>query len=417
MQIFKKLFLISILIGFLPGCELSDPDEEPVVDAPVEETGEDKKEMLDLFHGSGYEGLFQDPDHMILLGTKRGLERPFTRLYRINKNGVQDTTFMDTELYNTATSIGWQNLRLGHDGHILVKGEFTIDNKIYKLVKLDRNGKIDYQFLDNLPPEFIEKPGINDPWLMSVKQHGNFYFAVFDRHVVKIDGTGSIQNDFELRFPYQSFTDVGQFKTLTVLPDGKLMLLGQFKHIVGGKTYRDLMRILPNGKIDNSFTFNYELVAMQMEIHNDYMGSAYRMLPLLDGGYLLQGNFKALRDKSTAVEYEHDYLVKLTSDFSIDLEFKFSQGENDSNYTQLDDGRLLFCKTTLQNNTGYLLIVDSGSGEISKEIRIGLNMIGGSDPLIHEGKVYIFSMFYEWLPFRPNYEKSLPFLSFEIEKL
>ena len=410
----KNLYLIIAFLSLLVSCEIVEPEakKDLVDEDPIEEAGEE--EALDLFYGSGDMGLFQDEENMIMLGHENGSEGIHTRLFRINKNGVKDTTFNDSELASSSDHIGWQNLLLGEDGHILVKGEFNIEGQVYKLAKLDRNGKIDHNFLKNLPPEFLKKNG-DIPWLKSVKQHQSFYYAVFEQHIIKFNKNGIVDKDFDFRFSYSG--DDGYFKTLTVLPDGKMMVMGQFNLAVGGKIYYDLIRIFPNGKVDSSFRFDYELVAAQMELHNRFLGSAYRMLPLLDGGFLLQGNFKAIKDLSSGLEQEHDYLVKLTPDFKVDTEFKFLHGENNSYYTQLADGRLLFFKTSLKNNFGYLLLVDSQSGGVLREIPVGLEMIGGSDPLIHEGRAYIFSMFYDWLFFAPNYEESIPFMSFEIADL
>lgn len=414
MQTFKNLLLIAVLIGSLPACELSDQDEEPVADTPIEETEEEEK--LDLFHGSGYEGLFQDAERMIIIGREYGTTS--SRLFRLYKNGVKDTTFNDTDLYDAQTSIIWALLRIGNDGHIILRGPFSIDGKLYKVAKLNRDGAIDRSFLSGLPAEFITDPGeSSSPNLWNIVQHERFYYMFFDKHIVKLDDTGKVDESFEFRFSDNTFDRIRNVSSIHALQDGKLLVTGQFEIVYGGKTYRDLIRLFPDGRIDPSFSFQYELVEERVEYDSSYAGSAGAIYSLAEGGYLLQGNFKSLVDSNSGEEFEASRLVRLNPDFSLDKNFKFSYSVGRLNYTQLPDGRLAFFKTSLSDNRGYLVLVDNHTGTVLLERKIGREMIGGSRPIVHEGKIYLFSMFYDWFLFAPNYAESLPFLAFEIDKL
>lgn len=373
------LFIVVVLFSglYLTSCVITDELEEINPDDDVVKENNDEK--LNLFYGTGYEGEFQDDNNLIILGTSNDKEHKVPRLYRISKEGIQDTSFNDQELYESSELTLWSNLLVNRDG-ILIKGYFNVDGKQYVLAKTDKDGKLDRQFINNLPKEFIFDPN-SSRRLSQIVNHEDTYYCVFNDQIVKINRSGLIDSDFRMNFGIPPGN--GRFYEITILADGKIMVLGQFEIIYGGKTYKDILRMDPFGKIDENFMFQYELESDNPDGNSLLNGSASKLFHLNDGGYLLQGNFNNLTDHINHLDFDYFGLVKLDKDFKVDESFSKLVLDGPKYWDQLPDGRLIFFRKRSETR-GFLLLIDQKNGLPLKEVNIGLHIIGLSSPVIKD---------------------------------
>lgn len=232
------------------------------------------------------------PDGKILIGGAHD----YGELFRINADGSKDLTFAVPVLVTS----GWE-LVTGFiaepDGKITFTGDFTTVNGLARnyLARLNADGGVDQQFAPITPfgtgPSITIKRLSNGQYMVGKGMTGGTDFArmnydgtrdntyddpnnvgnVNDWHLdslerVVFDGTYEnnkgffrLNSDGSLDSPFlMSIGLVSRVKALAAQPDGKMMVLGDFRCLGNGSRDR-LGRLNANGTLDTSFTLSVNL--------------------------------------------------------------------------------------------------------------------------------------------------------------
>ena len=179
--------------------------------------------------------------------------QPYIVLIKNSDNTV-DTSFQPHFLTNPDYQV--QAIAVQSDGKILVGGLFTKINNITRnnLVRLNPDGTVDEAFNANI------LAGSGVVYCIKILANGQIlvggHFQVGGRtSIVRLNASdGSVDNSFVLNGIGSS--DSGQYGnaySLAVQPNGFIYVGGEYQLIVGGQLQSSLVRLDPNGNIDQSF--------------------------------------------------------------------------------------------------------------------------------------------------------------------
>ncbi len=195
------------------------------------------------------------PDGKILVGSTGGVllgagyhQHGVTRLHA---NGVVDTTFIVGDGANTpSTNIEVFTTHFLQDGKIFLAGNFqkfdtTVKNN---LARINYNGSIDTTFNTGIGTN-------NDIFTSAVQSDGKIIiggiFTYFNgepvNYLVRLNVDGSRDSSFQIGTGPNNW-----IRSCIVQPDGKIILAGDFTEF-NGVSKNKIVRINPNGTIDNSF--------------------------------------------------------------------------------------------------------------------------------------------------------------------
>ncbi len=265
------------------------------------------------------------------------------RVARLGPNGAFDPSFNADQVGFTFTP-----LRMQPDGRVLVSATFTTPMGVSsRLARLNPDGSLDKTFAETnygsggvaiLEPDgkilWAHSPGWNENALVRLNPDGtrdnSFQLSVDLDFSVRVmarqtDGkillggyAGSNRHPLVRLNPDGSldptFTDPGvpridgDVTALVPLPDGKIVIAGNFKTVIGAP-WDPIARLHPDGTRDNAFYAN-----LQMD------GTIERLVVLPDGKYLIQGPF------TTVGGEPRNGVARLHSDGSLDR--SFSPGSN-----------------------------------------------------------------------------------------
>lgn len=210
-----------------------------------------------------------------------------TGIARLLPNGAIDTNFNSGGI-GIEGNVGYTNKHnytcaIQDDGKILIGGDFWSYNGIKRLgiVRLNSNGGIDNTF---------------NP----IDLNNNYYRSVITKIVVQ--------------------------------PDGKILISGNFSSAIAGVSYKNLIRLNPNGQIDQSLAMG-DLAGSS--IHSDLIGALYspigNMTMLSNGKILLSGAFDKYNDTNV-----HN-LVQIMPNGIVDQNFNYSAGVNRGIYSVVEE--------------------------------------------------------------------------------
>lgn len=283
------------------------------------------------FDGDSYLQAFYMPDGSVFMHTDS-----FTNLVRLNIDGTVDSNFADTIGYISITDV-----KAAPDGDYYFLGGFSINGVISdkKIVKVHPNGTIasgftpiqddyainamgiqdgkvvisGYQFgdwvIEALFLKRILADGTVDPTFenvdieyqsqqtyksisLSVLPNGKFYLSNLEqfRHngtllkkLVRFNSDGTLDQTFDR--VCKGFTD-GNVTVLAEQSDGKLLVAGAFNSYNSIDTPARLIRLLPDGSIDNAFQSN---LGKQLYTEGGSSFTGIQVMP--DGKILLAGGF------------------------------------------------------------------------------------------------------------------------------
>lgn len=257
-------------------------------------------------------------------------------LIRLNQNGTKDTTFNTGTGFNsifnpTATVYDIQTL---NDGKILVCGYFTSYNGTTKnnIVKLNTDGSIDTSFNTN----FFTNNGNSSNVILSklsIQNDGKIllcgffttYNSISANNVLRLNSDGTKDLTFNFGSGLTSASNTTYCNSLNIQPDGKIILVGKFEQYYGIAT-KHIVRINNNGTLDTSFNIGsgFDLEATTLFIQSN--------LKIIVGGSF--NSFNGINSNK---------IVRLNQDGSIDNAFNIGNGFNSWVYSicQLLDGSFL----------------------------------------------------------------------------
>ena len=248
---------------------------------------------------------------------------------RLNTNLTLDGTF--TSSGSDLQGFPIQDLAIQNDNKIIVVGKFTGfsgGTNGANIARLLPNGNIDTSF--NIGGTGITSiSGTNSNIIYNVKllPNGdmlvggdfNWYNGVQKNSLAKIKPDGTIDSTFHLPV-ISGYRNI--VKSIAVQADGKIILNGFFNLGLNGAS-RCVIRLLPNGSIDNSFTYG-ELNNYGSNEHRD-LGSGWPINKILiqpDGKIIIAGAFT----KYNGIPVKS--IVRLLNTGIVDTNFNQSAGVN-----------------------------------------------------------------------------------------
>ena len=240
------------------------------------------------------------------------------RLARLNSDGSLDFSFNNgsgvDRIPSSSPTAQVQTIELQSNGKILVGGSFYSVNNIerYGIIRLESN---------RIPDEsFNRGTGANDIiFATDVQSDGKILaggsFGVFNgqfnKRLVRLHENGSIDTSFNIGsgFDITSNYEAGKsnIQAIKVQPDGKI-LVGGFFNIFNGNSVNGLVRLNPDGSLDNTFnpaSINFTSIAIIR---------CFAIQP--DGKILIGGSFTI---SDNGVTKKH--VTRLNPDGTLDTSF------------------------------------------------------------------------------------------------
>lgn len=335
---------------------------------------------------------------------------------RINSDGSADPSFIPTT--TTATNIN--DIAVQPDNKCIVVGEFTTWNGVYcnRIVRLDNNGNRDFTF--NSFSGFNQTPGTTVNAIIQqtdgkILVGGDFtlYNGVERKNIVRINPNGSIDNTFD---PGTGFDD--EVTCIALQSDGKIVVGGAFSEFNGTST-----ELIARLNIDGSFdgTFNT----------GGFLSSPINSIAIqTDGKIIAGGDFENYSGTSCK------RIVRINTNGSIDNTFNIGTGFNIDGVKVVKlqpDGKIL-CggEFTSYNGTSSKRIVRLNTdGTIDNTFALGTGFSTGTVydiKLQQDGKIVVAGTFSSYngtsivrgvtrintngaldLTFTPNISTSYPF--------
>lgn len=183
-----------------------------------------------------------------------------TGIARVTDDGSLDTSFVSPQLHESPPGSFYSLAPAIHsaitdvDGSIIVGGSFQQIGGLLRqhVARLANNGSVDLSF----GYIFLEKPGsvyatARQPDNKIIVA-GEFRFVNGEQifNLVRLNNDGSLDTSFNLGLRFPSATSI---VGLAVMPDGKILIWGNFDYSVGGNTIRYLARLNSDGSIDQMF--------------------------------------------------------------------------------------------------------------------------------------------------------------------
>jgi len=168
---------------------------------------------------------------------------------RLNSDGTRDNSYL-TRTGNL--DLGISRAALTPDGKILVFGDFATAGGLNRprFARLDADGALDESFL----PSFnnFSAFGVQPDGKVVIGGNRTSIEGTFPFYRLNADGTVDLTFTANCTTPSGANANV---RAIAVQPDGKIVAVGSFE-IVNGQTKKSIVRFLPDGNIDNSFTPN-----------------------------------------------------------------------------------------------------------------------------------------------------------------
>jgi uncharacterized delta-60 repeat protein len=204
------------------------------------DTGFDAKDSADGFDASRTFIALQKDGKVILPSTSVNTSKSGTCLIRLNKDGSKDPTF-------NPGKIGCPTLAAtSEEGNIFLAGTDPTP------LKLDKEGNLDesFQLIDiDKKPTKITAMAIqpDDKVIIAGNTPGHYENKLI--YIARFNADGS----FDTSFNPPEKKGSNQIQAITIQPDGKILLIGNFnKWLKDGKLH-EIIRLNQNGEIDENF--------------------------------------------------------------------------------------------------------------------------------------------------------------------
>lgn len=315
------------------------------------------------------------------------------RIARLNATGSVDTTFNPGTGANAIIS----DMAITNDGEILAGGLFTTFNgvNLSYIARLNNDGSIDNRFSPSIGPNNQVRAILPLPdGRIIIGGSFTTYNTFTANRLVCINPNGSLNN----LIPAANGTN-GAIHTIKQLPDGKLLLGGEFNR-VNGITKNRIARILLDGSIDTTFNMeggfdpdNLQEVQVKAIItHNnklivggtfrfykstqrqriaflEYNGDIDQSFQSFTGFPITTHAVKAQKDGKILVggdfitynNITSNRLIRINKDGTIDTTFKIGTGFNTSvSDIIITDSNQIFVVTNFSNNLSIAKLDSNG---------------------------------------------------------
>lgn len=230
--------------------------------------------------------------------------------------GANDPSFNEFNKYSGADN-SVKSITVQADGKIIATGFFKYYNGILNnyIVRLNVDGSLD--------ESFVTGTGFNNsPNAIAIQSDGKIIvvggFGMYNdkdqRHIIRLNNDGSLDDSFSLKFKLDYYDDV---TSVVVQSDGKIIIGGSFTYYNNFKQKSNILRLNPDGSLDENYsnTFGY-LFGFNHAVRSIALQS--------DGKIIVGGEFTSFNNKS------QNYIVRLNEDGSLDENFSVGNGFNNS---------------------------------------------------------------------------------------
>lgn len=173
-----------------------------------------------------------------------------TPLVRLNSDGTLDASF-DTGTGFTGLSPSINSIKIQDDGKILVGGDFSEFNGTSRnnIARIHPNGSLDNSFDPGTGPlnASIKAIDVQNDGKIILSGGFNSFNGANRKKIVRLNSDGSVDNYF---YSGDGFDE--RVVSVAVQGDGKI-LAGGFFTTYAGTTQNGIIRLNPDGTIDNSF--------------------------------------------------------------------------------------------------------------------------------------------------------------------
>ena len=276
-----------------------------------------------------------------------------TSLARINSDGTIDQSFsVGTGFPMTAFL---RSIKIDSNGKILIAGSFNTFNgtSVNNLIRLNTDGSLDTSFaLGTGPNQNVNAIALQPDGKILIAGDFNSVNGTSRTNIARLEDNGAVDTSFvPSTFSANGMISV---KSLKVLSDGKIYAGGTFGGY-GGLNSNNIVRINPNGSIDNSFNAFSSIVTEVSAIEVD---PTHGTVFLGGGSATYNGTFKG-------------GLISLDNTGLVDINFNasgsaFGMGSgNISDFFRLSDGKLLcigmFNSYNSEGRPGIAIVNPDGS--------------------------------------------------------
>jgi uncharacterized delta-60 repeat protein len=332
------------------------------------------------------------------------------QIMRLNADGTLDTSFA-----SIANGL-LKDFVFQTDGKIIVVGQFTSVENIScnNIFRLNTDGSVDTTFNAGGTGALFGTGTTNIHTIEKLSNGkmlilGNFggYNGVPRSSIAVLNQDGTLDTTFNpgSGFIYESNGNANNLNLLAIQPDGKFFLGGQFS-IYNGTTVNRLIRINPDGTLDNTFLtgagFRYPYTAPTNGSLQYAEGDIYSMVIQPDGKLVIGGNFESYNGV-----YQRN-IMRLNADGTIDASFHnkmvtcvdittysgspIRRGEV-TKMVQAPDGKIIIGGGFIRYNyaqTGNVARIEAnGDLDLTFDQGTGFNNTVNSSAILPDGKIMV----------------------------
>lgn len=190
------------------------------------------------------------------------------------------------------------------DGKILIGGMFSKAGEVdtRRIARLDPDGRVEPVFPWQ-PPGTVNALAVQSDGKIIAAGTSMVGQKLPRVHVVRVRGDGQREPDWGLRERFNA-----EVRTMAIQPDGKILVGGSFT-LVSKKHLRRLLRLKPDGSLDDTFN-----------IGKGASATVWSIAVQADGKILVGGAFSEFNGR------QENHLVRLNPDGSFDPGFKHMTG-------------------------------------------------------------------------------------------
>ncbi len=333
--------------------------------------------------GNGFNGavrqMIQQPDgKYIIIGQFTSYQGAiYNRIIRLNPDGTVDNSFSIGSGFNGLI----RNISLQPDGKILVVGDFSQfnGNVVNRIVRLNADGSKDNTFITGTgfnSRAYIIKPLTSGKILVS----GAFtsYDGMLRNRLIRLNSDGSVDAEFNIGTGFPN----GNVNELFVQNDDKIIAAGSFIGFNGNSSINRIVRLLPNGDIDNAFALG-----------SGFDDAPVKIMQQNDLKILIVGAFTTYNGNLRS------RIIRLNLDGTIDESFDSGLGFNDIVYDIVNqpDNKLVVTGAFISFNGVNLnrlaRLNNDGSIDNSLTIGDGFNADGRALCLNSDGNILVGGVF------------------------
>ena len=222
--------------------------------------------------------------------------------------------------------------------------------KDQEIRRLNINGDYDYSFLGTTNVDEINSVALQNDGKIIVAGKFSTFREVPKNDIVRLNPNGTIDNSFDSGFGVD-----GSIYSIKIQQDGKILITGNFSNYNNNNKYC-IARLNSDGSFDNTFVgvgTNATAYVPSVSIQSD-------------NKIIITGNFTSYNNSPVS------YIARLNNDGTLDTSFLATLDEPASMCAIQDDGKILVVKYKLSSSTDTLIRLNiDGSGDNSFDVGSG----------------------------------------------